>query len=228
MAGVAVLAVIPARSGSKGIPGKNLVTVGGRSLLAWAIEAALQSSEVDRIVVSTDDAVIARAAADLGATVPSLRPADLASDDTPMWDVLNHVLMEEVDPPTEAVVLLQPTSPLRPPGLIDECVRAKRRADADSVVTVTRVPHQFLPESLMVSKDGWMVPLEPQAASTRRQDKRELFARNGPAVLVTDPQVLRSGSLYGERTLGVEMSKLESIDIDAPEDVVIAESLLRR
>jgi len=225
---VSVLAIVPARSGSKGIPRKNLASLGGRPLIAWTIEAAQAARHVDRIVVSTDDEAIAELSVKLGASVPSLRPVELASDATPMWDVVAYALDHEPEPPTEAVVLLQPTSPFRPQGLIDRCVEAKRETNASSIVTVVRVPHHLTPGSLLASREGWLEAASHEPSRSRRQDKPILFARNGPSVVVSDPATVRAGSLYGERSFGVEMSKLDSIDIDSPEDLVMAECLIHR
>ncbi|MEZ5179687.1 MAG: hypothetical protein R2746_15805 [Acidimicrobiales bacterium] len=120
-----VLVVVPARGGSRGIPRKNLVEVGGRSLLAWAIDAARSSSRATRVVVTTDDAEIADAARAAGADVPFVRPADLAADDTPDLPVFQHALgwleREEGYRP-DLVVHLRPTSPARRAGLVDAAV----------------------------------------------------------------------------------------------------------
>jgi len=107
-----VLALVPARGGSKGLPGKNIADLGGRPLIAWSIAAALECTAIDRVVVSTDDDAIAAAAQACGAEVPFMRPASLAADDTPSHDVVCHAL-DTLDDDIGIVVLLQPTSPLR-------------------------------------------------------------------------------------------------------------------
>src|ERR671933_1940916 len=127
---VRILGLIPARGGSKGIPGKNLAPLCGRPLLAWTVGAACAAGSLDRVVVSTDSDEIAAAARELGADVLE-RPAELARDDTPMRDVVLHAL-EELGRP-EVLALLQPTSPLRRAAHVDEAVALLRRSGADCV-----------------------------------------------------------------------------------------------
>src|SRR5437773_10824444 len=173
-----VLALIPARGGSKGLPRKNLALLVGQPLLAWTVAAARESECVTRAVVSTDDDEIAEVTRRLGAKV-LLRPPELATDETPMRAVVEHALAELGRP--DVLVLLQPTSPLRQARHVDEAVRLLLESGAEAVVSVVEVPHRFAPESLMALDDGRLVPLGPAAA--RRQDKHPVVARNGPAVL---------------------------------------------
>ena len=128
-----ILVVVPARGGSRGIPRKNLVEVGGRSLVRWAVDAGLESRRARRVLVSPDDAEIAAEARSAGAEVPFVRPAELAADDTPDLPVFQHALAwldrEEGYRP-ELVVHLRPTSPVRRPGLVDAAIArtGRRRA----------------------------------------------------------------------------------------------------
>src|ERR687888_1463258 len=177
---VEVVALIPARGGSKGIPRKNLAPVVGRPLLAWTIDAALGSRTVTRTVVSTEDDEIAAAARELGAEVLA-RPPELAADDTPMQPVIAHAV-EELGAP-EVLVLLQPTSPLRRAEHVDEAVELLLGSGADSVVSVVEVPHRYRPGSLMAMDGDRLVRLADDHAATR-QEKPLVYARNGPAVLV--------------------------------------------
>ena len=219
-----MLGLIPARGGSKAIPGKNLAPVAGRSLLAWTIEAALGTRGLTRVVVSTDDERIAAEARRLGVEVPFMRPAELAADETPMLDVVLHAC-EEI--PCDAVVLLQPTSPLRRASHIDDALELFHASGADCVVSVTALPHRFSPGSLMEVRDGCLVALEPGEA-TRRQEKAQLFARNGPAVLIVRPGAAeREGTLYPATARPYVMSDRDSVDVDAPFDLEVADALLR-
>lgn len=222
-----LLGLIPARRGSKGIPRKNLVTLAGRPLLAWTVEAALHSERLDRVVVSTDSPEIAEVARSLGAEVPFLRPADLATDEVPMLPVVAHAIaaLSKEGYETDGVVLLQPTSPLRSAVRIDEAVQIMEGTRADAVVSVVQVPHRYTPGSLMRISDGRLEPYESGGA-TRRQDKPVLYARNGPAVLVTQTAVIRSNSLYGQHCRALIMRPDESVDIDDSFDLLIAELLL--
>lgn len=222
-----ILAVIPARGGSKGIPRKNLILVNQKPLLAYSVEAATQATTIDRAVVSTDDAEIAEVARQCGAEVPFMRPADLAGDKALMLGVLQHALgwHESTLGPVEAVVLLQPTSPLRRARHIDEAVALFRSSGASSVVSVVEVPHQFNPVSVMSLADGVLRPFLGQSELiTRRQDKPRVFARNGPAVLVCHPDTLKGGDLYGPRCVPYLMSARDSLDIDEPDDLHAVES----
>jgi CMP-N-acetylneuraminic acid synthetase len=226
-----VLGVIPARGGSKGIPGKNLAPVAGKPLLVWTIEAALASHSLTRVVLSTDDAVIADTGRERGVEVPFLRDPALAADDTPivpvLVDLLDRLRAREQYVP-DLVVLLQPTSPLRRAAEIDAAVALLVETGADSVVTVVEVPHQFSPVSVMTLVDGRLQSWADQATVTRRQDKPRLYARNGPAVVALRSPVLASGSLYGADTRPLVMAPENSVDIDTPWDLALAEWVLER
>jgi len=225
-----VLGVIPARGGSKGIPGKNLAPVAGRPLLAYTADAARGSRRLSRVVVSTDDAAIADAARAMGLEVPFMRPADLASDEALMLPVLQHAVREmaAIGFAADAVVLLQPTSPLRRSAHIDAAVELLESSGADSVVTVVEVPHQFNPVSVLRLDGDRVVPWADGVMPLRRQDKPRVFARNGPAVLAVRTSVLTGGSLYGADTRPLIMSADESLDLDTPADLAVLEFLLSR
>jgi CMP-N-acetylneuraminic acid synthetase len=227
---MSIVAIIPARGGSKVVPRKNLVSISGRPLIAYAIDAARTAACVDRVLISTDDSEIADVGRGLGADVPFLRPPELADDMAPMLGVLRHALewLESEGVAVEALVLLQPTSPLRTSRHVEEAVALFRSTPASSVVSVVEVPHQFNPISVMkLSGQGTLTPfLEDQAVVTRRQDKPKAYARNGPAVLVCHPDTLRSGELYGSSCQPYLMSEEDSLDIDTPQDLILVEQAL--
>jgi CMP-N-acetylneuraminic acid synthetase len=225
-----VVGVIPARGGSKGIPGKNVAQCAGRPLLAWTCDAARVARSLARVIVSTDDERIAEVARSLGVEVPFVRPGELAGDATPALPVLAHALdwLEASGTAVEALVLLQPTSPLRHAHDIDQAVALFRSEGADTVVSVVEVPHRFHPESVMRERGGVLAPyLEGTETVTHRQGLEPLFARNGPAVLVVGPRTVRAGRLYGPRTLGYRMAAADSLDVDTEEDLRLADLLLR-
>lgn len=225
-----LIGLIPARGGSKSIPRKNLSLCGGRPLLAWTADAAREAGVLDRILLSTDDTAIAEAGTALGLEVPFLRPADLADDASPMLPVLRHALahLRDEGAHVDALVLLQPTSPLRTGRHIAEAVRHYQKLKAETLVSVVKVPHQFVPSSLMRSAGGWLVPyLGTSPGPLRRQEKELLFARNGPAILIVSARTLDEGRLYGDRTIGYEMDERSSHDIDVPADLALADSLIR-
>lgn len=226
-----ILGIIPARGESKGIPHKNIVPLAGRPLLAYTAQAALQSRRLTRVILSTDDPLIADIGKRLGLPVPCLRPAEISRDDTPMLDVVRHALdylkgADAIEP--DIIVLLQPTSPLRTSEHIDRAVDLLLATGADTVVSVVAVPHQFNPVSIMRIEGERLAPFLEGPMLLRRQDKPMVFARNGPAVLATRCTVIEMGKLYGEDTRPVIMSQAESVDIDSQEDLAFAEFLLER
>jgi CMP-N,N'-diacetyllegionaminic acid synthase len=230
-----VLGVITARGGSKGIPGKNLKLLAGKPLIVHTIEAATQSRVFDRLIVSTDNGAIADAARAHGCEVPFLRPPDLARDDTPHLPVMQQAVAwlrdhEAYDP--DAVMILQPTSPLRRPEDICEAVEMLRRTGADSVLTVSEVsPHMHPMRTLRIAEDGTaslFVTGEPvRRRINRRQDLPPVWVMNGAiyafrtAVLFADEP-----SLYGDRTVAIKMPAPYGISIDEPDDWIEAEAAL--
>lgn len=229
---MSVVGLVPARGGSKGIPRKNLAPLGGRPLLAWTVEAALGCRALSRVIVSTDDAEIAGVARAHGAEVPFMRPTDLASDEAGALGVIRHAIeaLEASGDTIDAVVYLQPTSPLRTSRHIDAALDLYRARNADSVVSVCAVPHNMAIESqLTLHGDARLVAAAPGAADPlRRQAKVRRYARNGPALIVTARRcIMERGVLYGERTFGLEMSALDSMDVDEPADLQLIEAWLQ-
>ncbi len=220
-----ILGIIPARGGSKGIPGKNQALLAGRPLITYTFEAARASRTLTRTILTTDSEAIAALAHGTNIEVPFLRPAALAADDTPMMAVLQHALHAVPGPRPDIVVLLQPTSPLRRAGHIDEAVELLQHSGADTVVSVVEVPHNFTPRSLMRLESGRLYPLDANA-SLLRQEKPRLFARNGPAILVMRAAVIESGQLYGPDTRPLVMDRAASLDIDDAFDLELAEALI--
>lgn len=239
MAALAVLGVIPARGGSKGIPQKNLVPLCGRPLLAYTADAVRESTRMTRTVVSTNDPAIAESARALGLDVPFARPDTLAADDTVMLPVVQHALqsMRAGGFRPDAVVLLQPTSPLRRGEHIDAAIALLEASPADSVVSVVEVPHQFNPVSVMRLEGETLRPFLDAASSgpaslrnmiTRRQDKPRALARNGPAVLAMRAATIDAGSLYGDDCRPLVMTAEDSLDVDTVWDLALAECILLR
>lgn len=221
------MAIIPARGGSKRIPGKNLRVVAGKSLLAHAIAAA-RAAGLDPILVSTDDEEIARQARADGAAVPWLRPAALAQDDTPTLAVVLHALewaARSLNPAPEFAVLLEPTAPLRSSLHIREALRLLSSSDADSVVSVCELPHAFNPEELLVVDAGRLRAY----ASHRSMNARNLrgkqppaFIQNGLVIALRAATALSGGGLYGENCLPLVTDWSSFLDVDLPEDLELA------
>ena len=215
---MSVIAVIPARGGSQRIPRKNIVDCAGKPLIAWTAEAALECTAVDHAILSTDDPEIAEIGTELGLEVPFLRPASLAENSTPMIPVLQHLLgwAKDTFGHVEAVVLLQPTSPLRTASHIEEAIKLFRDQNAQSVVSVCAVPHQFSPEKLLrCDSDMALDSFFPEGALNADMGTQEIaVGRNGPAILVSQPGLIEQGSLYGTPNIAYIMHPSVSVDID--------------
>ncbi len=228
MAG-AVLGLVPARGGSKGIPGKNIRPLAGRTLLDYTAQAAVASTVIDRLVLSTDDPRIAADGERAGIEVPFLRPAHLAADDTPMLPVIEHAVstLESAGWVPEIVVLLQPTSPLRRPAHIRAAVEDLRTSGADSVVTVVALPRHLSPDYVMRIDEGRLVPfLERGATVTRRQDARPAYVRDGTVYAFWRRILRETGSLYGRVCRPLIVPDSESLTLDSEDDWTEAERRL--
>ena len=224
-----VLALVPARGGSKGVPGKNVRPLAGRTLLDYVAAAARESGAVDRVVLSTDDEAVADAGRRAGLEVPFMRPAALAQDDTPMLPVLKHAIGALIASgwTPELVVLLQPTSPLRTPAHVRTAVQMLRSTGADSVVTVVEVPRHLSPDYVMKIEDGVLRPFLPEGARvTRRQDARPAYSRDGTVYAFRRGTLERFDSIYGDDCRPLVIDAAESLSIDSPEDWAAAERIL--
>jgi N-acylneuraminate cytidylyltransferase len=232
---VKVLGIVTARGGSKGIPGKNLKPLCGKALIAYTIEAAQTSGALDRLILSTDDAAIAETGRALGCDVPFLRPAELARDDTPHLPVIQHAIRwmdERAGYRPDAVMILQPTSPLRQPVDIAASIDLLDRSGADSVLSVNEVPpHAHPMRTLRVDESGAAVLFVTGAPVrqriNRRQDLPPAWVMNG-AIYVCRAGVLfaREPSLYGDRVVAYRMPAHRAVSIDDADDWAAAERAL--
>lgn len=228
MSGHLFCAVIPARGGSKGIPRKNLTPVAGKPLIAHTIEAALGSRHLDQVLLSTDDEEIAETGRRLGLKVPFLRPAELAADDTPMMAVIRHAVREVTrrgEAPT-AVVLLQPTSPLRTAGHIDDAIELFNKEEADSVVSVSETLEH--PCDMAWFDGGTMrLALSAEERWKGRQTYPNFYFVNGAIYIVKTELIETAMHPWGGKTVPFLMSPLESIDVDSKDQLAIAEVLVQ-
>jgi len=216
------VAIIPARGGSKGVRGKNKRLVGGRPLIAFTLDAARASSRLDRIVVTTDDPEIADLAREAESEVVE-RPSDIAADDSPVIDAVLHALeMLGIEDPA-ALVLLQPTSPLRTAGDIDAALELFERTGIP-VCSVCRAGDAH-PARMYRIEDGVMRPVMPELASTRRQDLPALFHRNG-ALYIVGAEQLRARQIICDPMVPYEMDAERSVNIDTELDLTVLEALL--
>lgn len=226
-----VLGLIPARGGSKGVPRKNIRILNGKPLLAYTAEAALSAERLARVVLSTDDEEFADIGRNLGLDVPFIRPAELAEDTTPTLPVVQHALMtlERSGDRYDAVCLLQPTNPLRRPEDIDACVEILAASDADSVVSVLQVPHEYNPEWVYWMDESGHLELAAGGVEpvTRRQDLPAAYHRDGSIYLTRRDTVIDGSSLYGSNVIGYRVDPLFSVNIDGEQDWARAEEKLR-
>lgn len=219
-----VVAIIPARGGSKGVPNKNLRLLAGKPLVYWTIEAARRSSCVDRVVVSTDSPEIAHVSKQYGAE-PIMRPRELAEDWSPSEDALVHALnvMGNVDQ-LEAVVFLQATSPLRTHVHIDEAFSLFRERQADSLLAVYQ-SHVFLWEE----REGEAFPLYfDYLHRPMRQAMTGQFRENGALYIFKPSVLIEGGNRLGGKIVLYRMPEAVSLDIDNEMDIQLAELMLRR
>lgn len=224
-----LIAIIPARAGSKRLPGKNLKPLFGKPLICWTIEEALKAENISQVIVSTECPDIARIAEEAGAEVPFLRPESLAGDKSSTMDVLNHTIaqLEARGEVFTDVALLQPTSPLRGANHIDAAWRMMQERSARGVVAVTEVDHSplwcnTLPENL--SMVGF---LDKEAAGQRSQDLPSYFRINGAIYIFAKGDQLDRGFYSDADVYAYKMDKLASIDIDDIYDFKFAETLLK-
>jgi N-acylneuraminate cytidylyltransferase/CMP-N,N'-diacetyllegionaminic acid synthase len=225
-----ILAIITARGGSKGVPRKNIRPLGAKPLIAWTIEAALQSSGNMRLIVSTDDAEIAAISREYGAEIPFLRPAGLADDTATSMSVVLHAitrLAEEENYRPELILLLQPTSPFRSSQDIDNALKLQGEANADAVVSVTP---NLRPVQLLrnIDEQGLLVnALTKETVVRRRQDADRLYELNGAVYIIKPDVLLREQTFYPDQTRAYIMPAERSLDIDTEFDFLIAELFMR-
>ena len=226
------LAVIPARGGSKSIPKKNIAPLAGKPLIAYTIEAANSSKILDDIVVSTDDPKIAEISKTFNGNIPFMRPPELATDSALTIGVVQHAIefMEkERGSKYDYVILLQPTSPLRNSLDIDESVQKLITTNCDSVVSVVDVDgyhpfrmKRFVGDRLINFVDQGFEDMRP------RQILPKVYIRNGAIYASKRKIVMTGGTLVGSDCRGIEMPPERSINIDSPEDFIIAEAAISK
>ena len=224
-----VIGIIPARGGSRGIPGKNLRSLGGRPLLARAADAARESGVVDRVILSTDSEEIADLGRKLGIEVPFLRPPNLGKDDSPMQPTIEHAILEleEGGWHPDIVVILQPTAPLRRGEHVASAVGILASTDASSVVSVVPIPPHYAPHYAMRIVDGHLETFLPEGLCvTRRQDVEPAYSRDGTVYAVRRDVVVLEHDLYGHRCHPLVLDPEESLMLDSEADWTRAEALL--
>lgn len=220
------LAIIPARGGSKGVPRKNLRPLAGRPLIAHSIRLARACPSIERVLVSTDDAEIARVAREHGAEVPGLRPVELAGDDVPLLPVVQE-MARRADPTgaCPGVVVLQPTNPFRARDEVERAV-AELRAHPDCEAVLSVSPARQHPYRMRRLVDGVPVPLlEGEGQAGQRQQLPTVYYFDGAIVAARREALLRQTTFWGERLRAVVVSERAGIDLDDELDFLYAEAV---
>lgn len=225
-----ILGLIPARGGSKGIPGKNIRLLDGKPLLQYTFGAGRNSKLLSRLILSSDDTAIIEVAELLGLEVPFVRPSHLAQDVTGSLEVVLHALdfLEAKGETYDAVCLLQPTSPFRKEGLIDAAIEKFSSGGFDSLISVRQVPENFNPHWIFEEQNGLLkIATGEDEIITRRQELPTAYYRDG-AVYLTKTEVLRDQkSLFGKKVGFIDATGEPYVNIDEPSDWKKAEQLLK-
>lgn len=225
-----ILGLIPARMGSKGVPGKNMKLLDGMPLIQYTFEAAERSELLDTILVSTDcpeTAFFANCFAKI--TAPFLRPGHLATHHSPMIDVVVHALnyAEEQWGCFEYIVLLQPTCPFRAPGMVDDTVRYMIQQNADSLVTLRKIPDAFNPYWAYAFGENGLERAVKHPTFTRRQDLPSAYHRDGE-IYIARTSLIREGLITGGKVAPWLNDHAFGINIDTPADWAQAENLVQQ
>ena len=227
-----ILGIVPARGGSKGIPRKNLADICGRPLIALSIQTGIELQKIgaiDRCIVSTDDEEIASVARGYGADVPFMRPEAAATDTAKALAYVEHALdtLEPEDGSYDAVMLLQPTSPIRDPEAIAQVVNRFKNETSDSLISCYQ--EDYINELVMYDDlgDGTLKPRNTMHnKGVRRQEHGPAMIRNGALYITRVPYLRETGQLVCDHPMLLEMSKIDSIDVDTPDDLKLLRAVL--
>lgn len=226
-----ILGLIPARGGSKGVPGKNIKLLGGKPLLQYTSEVALQSKYLSKVVLSSDDEAIIKIAKEIGIEVPFKRPSNLAKDSSPTLPVIKHVLdyYRSIGEEFDAVCLLQATSPFRNVAFLDEAIQKFIYKDTDSLISVQEVPHEYNPHWTfeLNEQEGLKIATGENEIISRRQELPKAYHRDGSIYITKTKVIERENSMYGRSISYIESPKFFHVNIDTQEDWKKAEIILR-
>lgn len=222
-----ILAIIPARGGSKRLPNKNILDLAGKPLVSWTIEAGINSKYIDSIVVSSDEQKILTIAVE-NDVIPIKRPDELASDTSSTFDAVKHAI-ESMDKNYEYIVLLQPTSPLRNAKQIDEAIELLESKNADAIVSVCEMDHSPLWSNILPQDNNMSDFLRPEVKNKRSQDLPIYYRLNGAIYICKTQILLEEESFFLKNNIfAYLMDRESSIDIDELVDFKIAEFFLQR
>lgn len=223
-----MIAIIPARGGSKGLPGKNIRNLNGKPLIAYTIESALKAKNITRVIFSTDDVEIAKVAKEYGAEVPFLRPSHLASDSANAIDAYRYTyerLEKEENIGISEFVILQPTSPFRTVNHIDQAIDLFKIKKADSVISYCPEHHPIIWHKYIT--EAGKIESIFEGTIRNRQDEKPTFFPNG-AIYIFNRKIIERGLYYTDNSFAFIMNRKDSIDIDTIDDFEYAEYLISR
>lgn len=229
--GKTFLAIIPARGGSKRLPRKNVLDLGGKPLIAWTIEAALGCAYLDELMVTTDDVEVAEVAKGYGAAVPFLRPAILASDTATSFDAIKHAIefyRDELGKRFDYVVLLQPTSPMRSSKDISDAIGMLAHKGADAVISVCEADHSPLWMNTLPPDRSMAGFIRDEVKNKRSQDMETFYRLNGAIYICSVDKLLKQQTFLIDGSIfAYPMSAENSVDIDTKMDFLIATCILQ-
>jgi N-acylneuraminate cytidylyltransferase len=227
-----ILAIIPARGGSKGVPRKNLKLLAGKPLLQYTIETAQACTSIDQIFFSSENQELVDLACKSGLNVPFLRPDHLAADQSGTLEVLQHVVEElrNRGDVYDAICLLQVTNPFRTPQLVEQAIQRFKEGTFDSLISVLAVPHEYNPHWVFEPREDGALAIatgEPTIIK-RRQELPVAFYRDGAIYLMTVNTLMKENSLYGSHIGYIESDASRHVNIDTMEDWKNAEELVQK
>lgn len=226
-----VLAIIPARGGSKGVPGKNIKNLGNKPLLAYTIDAANQSKLLTKVILSTDDNNIIACAKNYNVEIPFVRPEHLATDTAKSIDVAQHAIefLEKKGQYFDAVCLLQVTSPFRESGMIDKAIKKFKDTGADALISVLPVPHEYNPHWTFKESENGLLKIATGESEiiSRRQELPMAYHRDG-SIYITKTEYIKKGTFYGESLTYIESNPNFHVNIDTLQDWEKAEKMINK
>lgn len=218
------LAIIPARGGSKRLPRKNVLELAGKPLIAWTIQAALQSKYIDKVLVTSDDDEILQVSKAFGASIIT-RPMHLAQDISTSFDAIKHAI--ENTEKYDYIILLQPTSPLRTSQHIDEAIQLLKNKNANAIISVTEMEHSPLWANTLDANNSMVGFLKEEVLNKRSQELDMYYRLNGAIYIIKTENLLSAGSFFlKNNTYAYKMSNASSVDIDTEMDFKWVEFLL--
>lgn len=225
-----ILAVIPARGGSKGIPKKNIKLLGNKPLLQFTAEKALASKLLTQVILSTDSEEIAQVGKAIGLDVPFIRPQNLALDTTPTIEVLQHALVFYEDQGVffDAICILQPTTPFREEGVIDKAIEKFKATNVETLISVLEVPHQFNPHWTFEvdNQENLKIATGETQIISRRQELPKSYYRDGSIYLIKT-NLIKEGVLFKNAIGYLESNAKNNVNLDTMEDWLLAEEIVK-